>query len=265
MSKIDIEKYIPLYEERKIKVREIAIKEDSNKTTINKMINKYYEDHGKLRPNFSEPINIEVYIPMFEKGEILLGEIAKREDLSITTISKKIDEYYEKVGKKRPKFTGGKKKVEIDIEKYIKMHEERKITLRKIAEKENASVSVVERRIQEYYEKEGKKKPQFKAEYKEIDVEQYIDEFEEGKITVKEISDKEKISVDRTKKQIKKYYEKKGKKAPKIGISIELLKYFLTKGMTKEEIRKNAFERNVIIPDEYFEKVEEIISKDEER
>lgn len=265
MNKIDIEKYIPLYEEKKISVRKIAIEQDTNTVTVNKMINKYYENQGKPRPDLRKTISIEKYIPMFEKREISLWEIARREDSSVTTITKKVDEYYESTGKKRPKFKGGRKKVEIDIEKYRKMYEERKITLREIAEEEHTSISIVERRLQEYYEKEEKKSPKFKNEYKEIDIEQYINEFEKGKITVKEISDKEETSIESTKKQIKKYYNKKGKKAPKVGISIELLKYFMTKGMTKEQIRKNAFERNIIIPDEYFERVQEIIDRDEER
>ena len=35
--------------------------------------------------------------------------------------------------------------------------------------------------------------------------------------------------------------------------------------MTREEIRKDASKRNIIIPDEYFKKAEEkIISKEEE-
>lgn len=210
-------------------------------------------------------IDIEKYIEQFERREMSLSAIARKENVSEVTINKRINEYYEKKGKERPKFKW-KKILKIDIEKYIERYEKKEITVYKIAQDEKVSRDTITRRIEEYYEQKGieREEKEEKEEKEEINIQQYISEYEKGKITIKEIADKESVCINIAKEKLKQYYNGRGKKPPRAGMSINLLKYFLEKGMSKEEIRKEAFKRNIVIPDEYFKKAEEKISKEEE-
>lgn len=305
---INIENYIKDYEDKKIIVEQIAIKEGVSTTTIRNRLNDYYNKIGKENPiriskknikddreDFGEGkkpepksitrrnIDIEKYIEDFENEKITVNQIAMQENVSNTTIYKKLDEYYAKIGKERPRHKktssnffnmnltskdektkriinhNGKKN--IDIESYIYDYEKRNITIEEIANKENVSVSTINKRVNEYYEKNGKERPK-NYELYNINIDNYIEAFEAGKVTVSQIAENENVSNAVINTRIKKYYDERGKKVPKIGAPKDAIKLFLKMGMTREQIRQSALQRNVIILDSDFEKAEEEIKND---
>lgn len=306
---INIEKYIKDYENEKITVEQIADKEGVSTTTIRNRMNDYYnkigkenpmksrkksikdnrEDYGEgkkteLKPVTKKNICIGKYLEDFENGKITVNQIARQEDVSNTTIYKRLDEYYAERGKERPKIKktssnvvymnltykskktkriiNHKGKKNIDIESYIYDYEKRNITIEEIANKENVSVSTINKRVNEYYEKNGKERPKNHELYN-INIDNYIEDFEAGKVTISQIAENENVSNDVINTRIKKYYKEKGRNVPKIGVPKDTIKTFLKRGMTREQIRKSALQRNVIILDSEFEKVEEEIKNDE--
>lgn len=306
---INIENYIKDYEDRKITIEQIANKEGVSTATIRNRLNDYYNKIGKERPirirknnikdnkencgegKKKEPkpitrknIDIEKYIEDFENEKITVNQIAMQENVSNPIIYKKLDEYYAKIGKERPRhkktspkvsymnltakdkktkrIINNKGKKNIDIESYIDDYEKQRKTIEEIANAENVSVSTINKRVNEYYEKIGKERPK-NYELYNINIDKYIEAFEEGKVTISQIAKNENVSHDVINTRIKKYYDKKGKKVPKIGASKDVIKPFLKRGMTREQIRKYALQRNVIILDSNFEKAEEEIKNDE--
>lgn len=201
-------------------------------------------------------IDIEQYISDYEKRKITATQIAALEGVSITTINNRIDEYYMERKKERPKFARSVSKT-INIEKYISDYENGKITVQEIAEREDLCISSTNAKINEYYLKRKKKRPRVREEKTKINIEQYISDYEKGIIMVDEIAKLEGISHSVANAQINKYYKRMGKKRPQIGAPIEVLAYYLKKGMTRDEIRKVAKKRNILIPDSFFENAEE--------
>lgn len=235
------------------------------------------------KPITRKNIDIEKYIEDFENERITVNQIAMQENVSNPTIYKRLDEYYTERGKERPRHKKispkvsymnltykGKKtkrivnhegKKNIDIESYIDDYEKQKKTIEEIANAENVSVSTINKRINEYYEKNGKERPKNHELYN-INIDNYIEDLEAGKLTISKIAENENVSHDVIKARIKKYYDEKGKKVPKIGASKDVIKPLLKMGMTREQIRKAALQRNVIILDINFEKAEEEIKRE---
>lgn len=106
----------------------------------------------------SKKINIENYINKYERRTITLKEIAKQEGVSAFTINRRINDYYKKKEKERPKLQGIKGR-EIDIEKYIPDYESGKLKETQIAEKLGVGIYIVSNRIEKYYANKGQKKP----------------------------------------------------------------------------------------------------------
>ena len=90
-----------------------------------------------------------------------------------------------------------------------------------------------------------------------MNIEKYIENYENGKISIQEIADLEDRNQDTIHKYLQNYYKEQGKQLPKFGVPKEILDYFLKIGMTKEQIRENAAKRNIIILDNDFEAVYE--------
>ena len=109
-----------------------------------------------------ENINIEKYIEDYEKGTLLINQIARLEHSNYNTIDYCINKYYQKIGKERvkPKIKniGEKNRKNIDIEKYIKDYESGKISIPEIAQIEDVHPNTINSRVNEYYEKKGKKR-----------------------------------------------------------------------------------------------------------
>ncbi len=102
--------------------------------------------------------SIEQYIKDYEEGNVTVEKIAKNEGISKTTIDRRINEYYYKNGKERPKQRNVSNKIPIDIKQYIKDYEKGNITVEKIAKNEGVSRTTIDRRINEYYYKKRKGK-----------------------------------------------------------------------------------------------------------
>ena len=84
-------------------------------------------------------------------------------------------------------------------------------------------------------------------------IEKYIQDFEEGNITVEEIALKEGFKEGGVYREIKKYYAGQNKTVPKVLVSIEVLKEYLKRGLSENEIQRIASSKKIIIPKRYFE------------
>lgn len=116
-----------------------------------------------------------------------------------------------KSGQEKPKILKKSNKIPIDIKLYINKYEKGEITVEEIAENEGVSKNTINSRINEYYKKNGQKRPkQSKKSNKiEIEIEPYINDYNEGKITISEIAKKEKVSESTIDKRIAEYYNEK--------------------------------------------------------
>lgn len=272
MKNIDID--IEKYNNGKFTIKEIAKIEDVSTNTIYRRIHKYYgantQKEFKIREHRKD-INIEKYIEDYEKGTLSIAQIAKLEKSTYSTIDFHINKYYKKIGKERAKQkrkrNGGKNKKDIDLRKYIEGYESQKLSIDEIAKMEKIHPNTLRSKLDAYYENIGKKRPSFKKEpkQKKVDIEKYIQDYEDGKILLQEIADAESKSSSAIKKNIQNYYKKMGKKAPKIGVTKDALTYFIKIGMTKEQIRENAAKRNILIPDKYFEDAYKELKEQENR
>lgn len=104
----------------------------------------------------------------------------------------------------------------IEIEKYIGEYKEGRITVKNIAEEEGACVATINKRINEYYDKIGEERPEFrkgigKKPYK-INIKPYIGLLKKGEITKKAIAEIEGVSVSLITERIREYCTEKGKK-----------------------------------------------------
>jgi len=97
----------------------------------------------------------------------------------------------------------------LEIEKYIKDYENGMIPAWQIAIKEGSNESKVRRAIKEYYDKQGKEVPKVVSRYriKEFDIEKYIEDYENGKISISKIAEIEKTDRMRVSRKINEYYD----------------------------------------------------------
>ena len=252
-KKINIEKYIKDYEEKKITVKKISTLENVSITTVHQRINEYYEKNGTKRRHKTD---IEKYIKDYEEGKITIKEIANQENVCERTIMRRIDEYYSEKGIEKLEIRKQSRRLNINIEKYIKDYEEGKITKKEIANQENVCESTIKRRIDEYYSEKGIERPDFRKRIinsSKIDITKHIDEYERGEITVKDIAKVENVSSSTIFKLLQEYYSNQGKNRPKFNVPISVLRDFLKRGMSEDAIREVALRRNIIIKDEDFE------------
>lgn len=212
-------------------------------------------------------VNIGKYIEDYELRRITISEIAVKEKVSIPTVKNRLDKYYEQSENERPDFEEiRKRQIEI-IKKYIKDYEDRKISAQEIADKERFGYKTVLERIHEYYEAKGTERPSFRgARRKNIDVEKYIKEYEQNNISITEIRKKEGVSFGVVKKNIDIHLNNQCEDKTsdtnntqirrKIsGATRRIIKDFIKRGLSKEEIRESAEKRNIFISDELFDQL----------
>lgn len=183
---------------------------------------------GKERPKLpktthKKKIDIAKYIKDYENGLLSVEEIAKKENTSKVTINIRINKYYEEIGKSRKKIS--KEKI-IDMEKYIKDYEAGLLSVKEIAKRENTTTVTINVKMNEYYRKNGKRRPVLKRK-REIDIEKYIKDYEEGKITIEKMAKLEGISRNTMNKILCEYYIECGREKPKLNqrMDIKIEKY----------------------------------------
>ncbi|MBR3133167.1 MAG: hypothetical protein IKG42_03760 [Clostridia bacterium] len=282
--RIDISPYISDLKKGKITIGEIAKIEDVGRYIVKRSIEEYYQEKGIEKIEYRQfsrkkEIDISKYIKDWEKGNLTFAKIAEMEDVSTTVVNRSINEYYQEKGLEKPNKSIIKVK-NIDLSLYINDLENGEITPNEIAEIEKMAISTVNKRIMEYYSQKKMPVPDFKIKKKKIveeekpiivdkrkketNIEQYIEDFENGNITREEIAEIENVKPVTIYKRVEKYYLKQGRKVPKIGAQINELAILLRSGVSIEEIREGAKKRNTLLPDKYFEKAKELLKNADE-
>ena len=202
-------------------------------STIQYRISKYYEKEGKEKPKRRVELPIEEIVEKWEKGATY-EDFSKEYGVSEHTISKKITEYYEKEGKEKPK-RQSKQRINLPIEEIVKKWEKGAIQ-KDLSKEYGASRYTINKKISEYYEKEGKEKPKRRVE---LQIEEIVKKWERGP-TQKELSKEYGISEPTISKKITEYYEKEGKEKPerKVELPIEEIVEKWEKGVTQKELSK---------------------------
>ena len=196
-----------------------------------------------------------------KKNGLSQRQLEVKYGVSMTTISARIKEYCEATGEKEPKgnLTG---KIELPVEDIIKKWR-KKIKISDIAVEYGVSSTNISKRIDEYCQEKGIKRPKKKKKikkergekkpYKDIPVEEIITQRENG-VEITELSEKYVVSGNTIERRIDRYYEERKINKPKILKSASVITEYLKKGLTPEQIREIAKQSGVIIPDEIMKK-----------
>ena len=237
------------------------------RTTIDKRISEYYKREGKQRPK--KELNLKIELPIdeiVEKWEqgATQKELAKEYGVSTQTINNRISEYYEKEGKQKPKpKRKSKLKIELPMDEIVEKWEQEN-TLIELTKEYGVSYRTIRNRISEYYEKEGKQKPKPKRKSKlkiELPIDEIVEKWEQGN-TLIELTKEYGVSYRTIQSRISQYYDKnednekikKDEKKLKVMKSSSIIAEYLRKGLTIEQIKNIALERNIIIPQKIIEK-----------
>ena len=132
--------------------RELAKEYEISYFTINSRISEYYEKIGKPRPRPKPKPRMELpideIVEKWKQGSTI-KELAKEYGVSQTTINKRISEYYENIGKSKPK---RKTKKELPIDEIVEKWE-KGVTQRELTKEYGVSYRTIQSRISQYYDK----------------------------------------------------------------------------------------------------------------
>ena len=160
-------------------------------------------------------------------------------------------------------------KIELPIEEIVEKWKQGTIQ-QELAKEYGVSKTTITKRIAEYYEKKGNKKtkPKIKSKQKiELSIDEIVKKWKEGS-TQTELAKEYGISLTTISSRISEYNREKeiktkllnyesaennGKKL-KIMRSSSIIAEYLRKGLTIEQIKNIALERNIIIPQKVIEK-----------
>ena len=215
----------------------------------------------------SKKKNIKIELPIDEivkkwKQGATQKELVKEYGVARTTIDKRISEYYKREGKQRPKKELNLK-IELPIDEIVEKWEQG-ATQKELAKEYGVSTQTINNRISEYYEKEGKQKPKPKRKSKlkiELPIDEIVEKWEQGN-TLIELTKEYGVSYRTIQSRISQYYDKnednekikKDEKKLKVMNSSSIIAEYLRKGLTIEQIKNIALERNIIIPQKIIEK-----------
>lgn len=267
---IPIETIVLRYEQG-AKIVDLAEEFQVSVFTINERLNEYYEKIEKDRPYQNEhfqrkEIPIEEIVLKYEQ-DISIEDIAKEYQTSISTINKRLNEYYERIGRRRPKQGHKKTKIAMISIKEVVLKYEHGTIMEELAREYQVSTSTISKMLVKHYEKNGKKRPIINGDsIKEIQIEKIILEYEKG-TSFTDLAIKYGLGSSTISKRINDYYKEKGKKTPRILRSKNVLEEYLRKGMTIEAIIEITSKRNIIIPRDLIDAVlkKVTIAHDEER
>jgi len=238
-KELPIDEVIKKYEAG-IKIKEMATEYNVSYNVIRTRISDYYKNNGTEKPKINlkrKQLPIKQIIKEYENGD-KQSYLAKKYDVSLTTISERIREYYLENGVKV------QRKKEIPIKEIIKKFESG-IMEKELAKEYCVSMSTIHKKIHEYYSENKIRRKDFRE--KEIPILEVIEKYERGiseLIMAKEYN----VAYTTILRKIKKYYKESGKKEPKKLRSESVIVKYLKKGLTIEKILETASKKNVIIP-----------------
>ena len=250
--KLPVEEIVEKWEQgttQKELSKEYGVSDD----TVKKRISEYYEKEGKEKPKrkTKRRINLPVdeIVKKWGRG-VTQKDLSKEYGVSEALISKRISEYYEKEGKEKPK-----QRINLPIDEIVKKLGQG-VTQKDLSKEYGVSEALINKRIFEYYEKEGKEKPKQKPKQRiNLPVEEIVEKWEQG-TTQKELSKEYGVSDVTIKKRISEYYRKKENNEKKLRVlkSPSIIVEYLRKGLTIEQIESSALKQNIIVPQEVIEK-----------
>ena len=139
---------------------QLEIKYGVSMTTISKRIKEYCEERGEEEPKGELTGRIELPVEDIVrkwKNGISVSELALEYEVSSTTISKRIDEYYQNKGKERPKKKTKKERKKRESKPYKEIPVEEIITQiengvepTELAEKYEVSRNTIDRKVEKY-------------------------------------------------------------------------------------------------------------------
>ena len=220
---------------------------------ISKRISEYYEKEGKEKPKQRINLPIDEIVKKLGQG-VTQKDLSKEYGVSEALINKRIFEYYEKEGKEKPK-QKPKQRINLPVEEIVEKWEQG-TTQKELSKEYGVSDNTIEKRISEYYEKEGKEKPKRKTKRRiNLPVDEIVKKWGQG-ITQKELSKEYGVSDGTIKKRISEYYRKKENNEKKLRVlkSSSIIVEYLRKGLTIEQIESSALKQNIIVPQEVIEK-----------
>lgn len=266
------------------------IKDELNKKGIQislrhleRVIKKYYKEIGKDVPRADSnkiKLDIEELLRLRNQGmsEVLITKHMNDKGISVscTTINKRLNDYYKKMGMVKTK-----PRLEIpNIEEVVAMKKQgmSSIAIQKVLNDRGLKISLttLDKRLNEYYEKTGEKKaPPNRYTIQIPNIEEIVD-FKEQGMTYNFLIEylKEKgivLSSGTLSRRIKEYYEKSGKEKKaarnkKIEIdNIEEIIKLKEQGMTNKELTEYLNKKGINILygivnkriKEYYEKIKQ--------
>lgn len=254
--KLPIEEIVEKNKSGKIS-QELGIEYGVSSSLIRKRITEYYEKIEIERPIIKRK---RIELPIEEiaekhKNGMSQKDLATEYEVSCNIINNRLKEYYERTGIDRPRI-GFARTIKLPIEEIIERYENR-TSLQELAIEYGVSYDLINNRVNEYYKKTGIARPSaIKTRHKrkriQLSVEEIVEKYQDGS-SLRELAEEYKVSHELINKSLKEYYEGKGKGVPKILSSSNIVKEFLKKRMTIEEIIEIASKRNVIIPKHLIE------------
>ena len=181
------------------------------------------------KKNIKIEIPIDEIVKKWEQGTIQT-ELAKEYGVSVTTINKRIAEYYEKIGK--PKL-----KIKLPINEIARKWEQGSAKT-KLAKEYDVSLYIINSSISEYYQREEKKIPKKELNPKiELPIDEIAKKWEQG-ATQRGLAKEYGVSSCTINKRISEYYEKIEKTNPKIKLQIDKIGEKWKQGATQKELAK---------------------------
>ena len=253
MVKIElpIKEIIDKYENGKTQ-KELAKEYRVSQPTIFKRIKEYYEENHKgdtKKLIRSKSLPMEEIIGKYENG-FLQSQLAEEYGVGLSTIGKKIREYYNESGKNKPVYNrGGMKRKELPVDEIVKKYEQG-ISQEQLGREYNVTHTTIKNSIHEYY---ANKKERSSSKYivnQEINlpIEEIVEKYKNG-IDEFFLADEYGVSYSTILKKIKKFYENKNDLKPKRVRSATIILEYLKKGLTIEQILEIAENKNIIIPE----------------
>ena len=147
------------------------------------------------------------------------------------------------------------RKIELPIKEIVEKYENG-TNPKDLAIEYGTSISVINNRLKEYYEKSGKERPFLKGGKKkrELPIKEIVEKYENG-ISTRDLGIEYGITSVTIDRRLNEYYKNSGKKVPRILKSMTVIEEYLKKGMSIEEIVEIASNRNIIIPKALVDKV----------
>lgn len=222
--------------------------------TVGRKCKEIYASKGEKEPELKLKgiISTEDLIKQMNEGKTLTS-LAKEYGVDLSGISRRITRYYRKIGEEKPNLNRVViPEIDLSIEEIIEKYESGKSQI-ELAKEYGVSFYTITSRVEEYYKKIGKEKPKVKKKNiktrKKLPIEEIIEMYING-ATLTEISENYGINSSTISKGIDEYYKEQNKTRPRIVKNPTFIAEYLNKGLSEEQIRNIALERNVIIPDD---------------